>query len=77
MDGSSSIPTLALRSREAAAALGISERTLWDLTAPRGPIPCVRVGHGKRQSVRYPVTELQSWLSNQAAATKGGADHGC
>ena len=31
--------------REAAAVLGgISERNLWSLTAPRGPIPCVRIG---------------------------------
>lgn len=61
---------LALRPREAAKVLGISARTLWALTAPRGPIPCVRVGHGSRQMVLYPVAELQAWLSQQA--TKGG-----
>lgn len=61
---------LALRPREAAKALGVSSRTLWDLTAPRGPIPCVRVGAGKRQSVLYPVEVLRAWLAD--AARQGG-----
>jgi hypothetical protein len=65
---------LALRPAEAAKALGISARTLWGLTAPRGPIPCLRIGHGKRQTVLYPVAELQAWLSRQAEAEKGGDD---
>ena len=69
-----SVDSLALRPREAAKALGISPRTLWALTAPRGPIPCLRIGHGKRQTVLYPVTELQAWLTRQAEATKGGDD---
>jgi len=67
-----SVESLALRPRDAATALGISPRTLWGLTAPRGPIPCLRIGHGKRQSVLYPVAELQAWLSRQAEAEKGG-----
>lgn len=68
------VESLALRPREAAKALGISARTLWGLTAPRGPIPCLRIGHGKRQTVLYPVAELQAWLSRQADAAKGGTD---
>jgi predicted DNA-binding transcriptional regulator AlpA len=66
-----SVP-LALRPREAAKALGISARTLWNLTAPRGPIPCVRIGRGKRKSVLYPVAELQAWLAQQTVQAKGG-----
>ncbi len=66
--------TLALRPREAAKALGISARTLWGLTAPRGPIPCVRVGSGKRRTVLYPTADLQVWLSRQAQAGKGAAN---
>src|SRR5262249_23221823 len=62
---------LALRSPEAAKALGISPRTLWALTAPRGPIPCVRVGTGMRKSVLYPVADLQAWLSCQTQAEGG------
>jgi excisionase family DNA binding protein len=67
---SSSAP-LALRSREAAKALGISPRLLWQLTKD-GHIPCVRVGNGKRRSILYPLAELQAWLAREAAKTKGG-----
>ncbi len=66
--------SLALRPREAAKALGIGSRTLWGLTAPRGPIPCIRIGHGKRRTVLYPVASLQAWLSQQPEAVKGGDD---
>jgi excisionase family DNA binding protein len=62
---------LALRSRDAAEALGISPRHLWQLTKD-GQIPCVRVGRGKRRTVLYPVADLQAWLSQQAATAKGG-----
>lgn len=62
-----SVP-LALRPAEAAKSLGISPRTLFGLTQPRGPIPVVRVGAGKRQVPLYPVAELQRWLSEQAAS---------
>jgi excisionase family DNA binding protein len=62
---------LALRSREAAKALGISARHLWQLTKD-GHIPCVRVGSGKRRTVLYPVAELHAWLNQQAAQAKGG-----
>ena len=66
-----SVPStaLALRPREAAKALGISERMLWSLTAPRGAIPAVRIG----TCVLYPVTGLQAWLDRQAqGAPEGG-----
>jgi hypothetical protein len=69
-----SVDSLALRPREAAAALGISARTLWGLTAPRGPIPCLRIGHGKRQTVLYPVADLRAWLCRESAAEKGASD---
>ena len=60
---------LALRPREAAKALGISERMLWSLTAPRGAIPAVRIG----TCVLYPVSGLQAWLDRQAqGAPEGG-----
>lgn len=60
---------LALRPREAAKALNISPRLLWQLTKD-GHVPCVRVGAGKRKAVLYPVDALQRWL--QERATKGG-----
>lgn len=63
--------TLALRPRDAAKALGISPRHLWQLTKD-GQVPCVRVGNGKRQTVLYPIAELQAWLSRKANAKTGG-----
>jgi len=57
---------LALRPREAAKALGISPRLLWQLTKD-GQIPCVRIGDGKRRTVLYPLADLQAWLTRQAA----------
>jgi excisionase family DNA binding protein len=64
---------LALRPREAAKALGISVRHLWQLTKD-GHIPCVRIGSGTRKTVLYPVAELHAWLSRQSATAKGGAE---
>jgi hypothetical protein len=62
---------LALRPRDAAKALGISPRLLWDMTAPRGPIPCIRLGHGKRKTILYCVEDLQALLKAQAT-NEGG-----
>jgi hypothetical protein len=64
------VDPLALRPRDAAKALGISLRTLWTLSAPRGPIPCVRIGTGKRKAVLYPADALREWL--RAQAQQGG-----
>lgn len=65
--GSPSAPApLSLRPKDAAKALGIGQRKLWELTHPRGPIPCVRVG----SCVLYPYHLLQAWLADQAA--RGG-----
>jgi excisionase family DNA binding protein len=62
---------LALRPRDAAKALGISPRLLWQLTHD-GHIPCVRVGSGKRRTVLYPTADLQAWLSRQLAKRQTG-----
>lgn len=56
---------LLLKPHEAAASLSLSERTLWKYTAPRGPIPCCRIG----SSIRYRVEDLRAYI---AAASKGG-----
>jgi predicted site-specific integrase-resolvase len=65
---------LALRPRDAAKALGISARLLWELSRD-GHIPCVRVGNGKRKTVLYSIAALEGWLSRQTAAqAKGGQD---
>lgn len=62
--------TLALRPREAAKALGISVRTLWNLTAPRGPIQAVKAGTGKRAAVLYPVAGLRAFVAGRKAASR-------
>ena len=54
-------PCLAMRPREAAKALGISERLLWEWTN-RGVVPHVRMG----KVILYPVDSLRDWLQRQA-----------
>lgn len=61
------VPVLALRLKHAAKAVGLGERTLWGLLAPRGPIPIVKVG----AAVLVPVDGLMRWLAEEAA--KSGA----
>lgn len=63
---------LALRPREAAKALGISTRTLWQMTRD-GRIPHVRIGGTTRRTVLYPLDELRAWLARGATTT--GGDH--
>ena len=58
---------LALRPREAAAALGVSERTLRTL---RSELVCVRIGG----TLLYPVRELEAWLSQRAVSEKNRLD---
>jgi predicted DNA-binding transcriptional regulator AlpA len=60
---------LLLTRRAAAAVLSISERTLWSLTWPRGPIRPVRIG----RSVRYSADALQTWVEAQGAGEGGAA----
>lgn len=57
------IEPLALSRVEAARAAGIGVRKLFDLLAPRGPIPVVRVG----TRVLVPVDGLRAWLAAEAA----------
>lgn len=59
-------PCLAMRPREAAKALGISERLLWEWT-DRGIVPCVRMG----KAMLYPVDSLRDWLKKQAQQGTG------
>lgn len=54
---------LALRPAEAAKALGIGERLLWQETN-RGAIPHLRIG-GK--AIVYPIEALREWLAVNAA----------
>jgi excisionase family DNA binding protein len=71
------VPRLLLKSREAAEALGISERTLWELTA-RGEIPVIRIpGRGKEaRSLRYDVEDLRAWIDRQKIASNHQSNDG-
>jgi excisionase family DNA binding protein len=51
---------LLLTPRQAAAALSISERTLWQLTRDRA-LPCVRIG----RSVRYARNDLLAFIEGR------------
>lgn len=64
MPVNSPTPALLLTAREAAATLAICEKSLWSLSAPRGPIPVVRIG----RAVRYDPADLRRWIDAQ----KGG-----
>lgn len=57
---------LALRAKDAAPMLGISERHLWSLTN-RGLIPHLRLG----KAVIYPVAGLERWLAEEARKENG------
>jgi hypothetical protein len=62
------IPPLALRHRDAAVALGISERLLQDWAKHHG-LPCMRLG----QVVLYPVDEIRQWLRARTFAGETSA----
>ena len=61
------IEPLALRPREAAQALGISERLLWDWAHQRG-LPYVQLD----RLVVYPVEGLRLWLREHSTAAQSG-----
>jgi hypothetical protein len=61
---------IGLRPRDAAKTIGLSERKLWALTAPRGPIPCARIGTCRV----YRLADLDRWLATEAAKGSEVAD---
>ncbi len=62
------LPTLALRPRDAAKALGIGARKLWELTRDK-KIPHFRLG----TAILYPVDALKTWLEAQTQASVSAA----
>ena len=71
---------LLLTAREAARLLSITERTLYALTMPRGPIPVVRIGP---RGVRFSADAIRRWIAKQEqvgaerqAAPEGNNDGG-
>jgi hypothetical protein len=64
---------LLLTAREAATALAVSERTLWTLTQPRGPIPSLKLpGRGTARSIRYYVCDLEEWIRAETSIARAG-----
>jgi hypothetical protein len=58
---------LLLTAREAARALRVSPRTLWAMTAPRGPVPCVRLG----RRLHYAPADLAALVTQRRVAPRG------
>jgi excisionase family DNA binding protein len=58
-----------MRAREAAKALGISDRLLWEWT-DRGVVPHIRLG----KAILYPVDSLREWLKREAEQAAGKND---
>jgi hypothetical protein len=58
------VQPLALDSLQASRALSVSQRTLWSLTHPRGPIRVKKCG---RLNL-YPLQELQRFLADEGDA---------
>jgi excisionase family DNA binding protein len=68
---SATFPTLALRPREAAKAIGVSERTLWAMTKSR-EIPYMRLG----RIILYSVESLRAWLEAKTVCTAASDEQG-
>jgi excisionase family DNA binding protein len=60
------VGALLLTPRQAAAALAVSERTLWGLTKA-GKVPCVRLG----RAVRYSPDDLRAFVLAQRCGGGG------
>lgn len=50
-----------ITAEEVAKMLGISRSAVYDLAAPRGPIPCVRIG---RLCVRFSPADVEAFVQN-------------
>lgn len=57
---------IALRAREAAELLSVSERTLWKW-AKQGRIPCVKTSKERTATVLYPVEALKKFMRDMAS----------
>lgn len=62
------VQQLLISTSEAARVLSVSERLLWGMTFPRGPIPCIKAG----TRTLYSVDSLRNWI--EAESTQQGAE---
>ena len=59
------IEPILLAPRQAARALSVCEKTLYNLTK-RGELPVVRIG----RAVRYSLDDLRTWIQRQSARSE-------
>ncbi|HEY4311749.1 MAG TPA: helix-turn-helix domain-containing protein [Pirellulales bacterium] len=59
------VTKLLLTADEAAESLSVCRKTLYSMTVPRGPLPCVKVG----RAVRYSVASIEAWIRGQEEAS--------
>jgi excisionase family DNA binding protein len=65
-DDVNNIAPILLTASEAAELLHVSEKTLWNHTAPRGnKIPTIRFG----RTLRYSRAALEAWIAAQVGQT--------
>ena len=46
---------------ETARALNLSRKKLWQITAPRGDLPCIKIG----TRVLYSPADIMAWIERQ------------
>jgi len=71
MKAGQNVPRLLVSPREAAKALAVCEKTLWNLTK-RGEIPCLRIG----RSVRYSLPALEAWVKDHSEKNCANSQNG-
>ena len=59
---------LLLSARKSAKALGICDKTLWNVSEPRGDLPVVKIG----RRTLYAVDDLHAWIKRHK--TEGASD---
>jgi predicted DNA-binding transcriptional regulator AlpA len=60
---------LLLAAAEACEALSVSRKTLYLISQPRGPLPCV---HLTKSCPRWPVAAIQEWIAKQGQEVANG-----
>lgn len=66
----SDVQPLLLDANAASRLLSVSQRTLWSMTAPRGPIRTARLG----KLHRYSLAELERFVAERLAASAPAAE---
>jgi len=69
-DATSRVDRIALRPREAAESLGMSEKGLWNITYPRGSLHSVKVG----SRTLYFIHHIKQWANEQLVRQEQKAD---